>query len=155
MVLNIYDKFAQQFDLFVRDSSNGFRFVCDKLEDLEVRCFHSRNQWLDFAGKNDLKKLLFLTRSDGPNKEFLKKITSNWPNLTELTIQVDQLSADDVVQFLNACKCLQRLNISDDSNELAEKRIELDNKLPNEWISIKKCCCYDFQRSIIRKSNVS
>lgn len=153
MVLDIYDNEFMFFEIFDRDSKNKFRIAFDKLEDLEVRCYYLLDKWFDFARKNNLKKLSLFTQYDGPSIDCLMKIASNWPNLVELTIQVDSLSADDIVQFLNACKHLQRINISDVSRGGGEKIQELKSKLQQEFklvSMVTKCYYDDFEHSIIR-----
>ncbi len=138
-----------------RDSNKKFHVAFKRLESLEVRCHYLRNKWFNFARRNNLKKLTLFSRYDGPSINFLMKVASNWPDLLEVTVQVDRLSVDDVVKFINACKNLKRLNISDVSIDLNRKFNDVDWKLRNEWElvpMITKCHSYYFEHSIIRKS---
>ncbi|XP_037043426.1 uncharacterized protein LOC119079540 [Bradysia coprophila] len=157
LTLDIYDKgFMVMNDLFERDSSKKHRLVCPKLEQLEVRCYHLYEKYFDFARGNNLKKLTMFSQYDGPSIEFLTEYASHWPNLTEVTIQVDSLSADDIVEFIESCRHLQRLNISDERKDIVPKIEELKAKLPQEWkvvSMITKCYCYDFEHSIIRQAS--
>lgn len=159
MKLNIFDK----INFLDNDSGNKFRLVCDKLEDLEVRCRYFRNKWFNFALNNNLKKLTLSVCAGGPSNDFLLKIISHWPNLIELTIApVDKLSANDVVQFLSTCKHLQRLNISQVSThhtnininiKLKELEAKFQEELEWKLVPVITECCY-FELSIIRKSFV-
>lgn len=144
-----------KIDLFERDSSKKHRLACPKLEQLEVRCYYLEEKFLNFARRNDLKKLTMFSQYDGPSIEFLMEYSSHWPNLTEVTIQVDSLSADEIIEFVESCVHLQRLNISDVQKDITPKIEELNTKLSQEWKAvpmITKCYFYDFEHSIIRKS---
>lgn len=155
LVLDICDEVPLPFPFFDRNSSNTFRFVCDKLEDLEIRCYDLQEKWFDFAGRNKLKKLKLLSRA---TPHHLMKVASNWPSLVELTFQVDCVSADDIVKFITACTHLQRLNIADTSQDVTTvttKFKELESKLQHiRWQlvpMVTKMIYFDFKHSIIRK----
>lgn len=157
LILDIYDKNDFFCDVFDINSTNKFLLVCDKLVDLEVRCYYLEDKYIDFARKNNLTKLTLHVQYDGPSIKFLKKIASYWPKLSEITIQLDSVNADEVIQFISACKHLQRLNISDESENGTAKFSELTSKLSNEWKlvpMITKGPYFDFEHSIIRKSYV-
>lgn len=131
--------------------------VCHKLEELKVRCYFLDDIWFNFARTNNLTKLALYVQYDGPTIKCLMKMAAYWPNLEEVTTQLDSVSADEVIQFINTCKHLKKLNISDESGNRTEKYLGLGSKLENEWKlvpMITKCYCYDFEHSIIR-SNVA
>lgn len=161
LTLDIYDKgmgWIQEINIFGCDSSKKYRLVCPKLEQLEVRCYSLEKNYLEFACKNDLKKLTILAQYDGPSIDFMMQCASYWPNLTEVTTHVDSLSAEDIVEFINECKHLQRFNISDPRTDINKKIQELNLNFPPEWKvvpMITKCYFDDFELSIIRQSKAS
>lgn len=132
LTLDIYDnEFTGMIEIFERDSSENHRLVCPELEQLVVYCFVLNEKYFDFAFKNNLKKLTMFTQYDGPSIQFLSKCASHWPSLTELSIQVEMVSVDDIVKLIESCQHLQRLNIL---NRLNDSKIdELKVKLPETW----------------------
>jgi len=131
LVLEINDERWRRYD-----ECDQFPLVCDKLENLEVHCNGWRDIWLDFARINNLTKLKLLQIFDGyggPSIDFLMKVAANWPNLTEITIQVDVLSSKEIARFIGACKHLQKLEACDHSGSGTNKYDELNSKLENEW----------------------
>lgn len=142
-VLEVYDKY---------ETAANFPLVCDKLENLEVHCFAWQDTWFDFARTNNLTKLTLLQifgLNGGPSIQFLIKIAANWPNLTEITIPVDDVNSNEVVQFITACKHLQRLEISDNSDRWTVN--ELSSKIGNQWKVEAMTTTKDYKYLIIRK----
>lgn len=131
---------------------DNFTLLCDKLEDLEVRCCDWQDVWFDFARTNNLTKLTLLQIFDlngGPPIQLLMKLAANWPNLTRVTIQVDNASSIEVIQFVTACKHLQILEISDRSLRWTAKYHELNQKLGDEW-KLTPMTQNDLNYSIVR-----
>lgn len=133
-------------------TADKFPLVCDKLEHLEVHCYAWRSIWFDFARTNDLTKLTLLEifgLNGGPSIQFLLTAAAYWPNLSEITVQVDALTSNEIVQLIANCKHLQRLEICDQSQLWTEKYNELNLMLEREW-KLEPMTARDLKYAIIR-----
>lgn len=157
LILNIYDK-EHLVSLFDIDQTRKFLTFGDKLDDLEVRCYRLYDQYINFASEYNLTKFTLNVQFHGPNIAFLMKMASYWPNLIEITVQVDNVNSDGIIRFINACNHLQRLNISDESVEHRTRLFhELKDKLSSEWQLVEMITKGPFlyvEHSIVRKSYV-
>lgn len=109
-----------------RDELEGFPLVFDQLEELDLRCYWLTDDRVEFAHRNKLKKLtLFSEYEEGLE---LTEIISRWPNLEEVSLQID--GVDDAVFLMEGLIHLKKIEMHGSS----KKNIaEFTSKIGKEW----------------------
>lgn len=108
-----------------RDELEGFPLVFDQLEELELRCYWLSDYRVEFAHRNNLKKLtLFSEYEEGLDST---EIINRWPNLEEVSLQID---VDEAIYLMDRLIHLKKIEMHG-SSEI--NITELTSKIGKEW----------------------
>lgn len=88
----------------------AFPIVFDHLDELEMNCYWSILEQIEFAHPNKLKKLkLYAGYKPSFDHSDLMKITNQWPELEEISLQLQQI--DEAYFLMNNLKFLKKISI--------------------------------------------
>lgn len=102
----------------------------DKLEEVEFYCYWSVLDRIQFARPNNLKKLkVYMGYEPMFNDSDIMKIVNQWPNLEEISIQIER---PELVLLLME-KHLKKIIINDLYTDYAKELVGLQSQIDKEW----------------------
>lgn len=116
------------------DDLDDFPLQFNQLEELDFNCYWSILRRIEFARKNDLKKLTLYTGLE-PSYSLseLTTIVNQWPNLEEISLQLEH--PDEVCFLMNNLKHLKKVVINNIATD--EYQTNFVNELPSKIAECK------------------